>query len=280
MRILRLLCYFMLLLPVGQLAAQAPVEIGVQLYSFREQFKTDVHGTMGKVRDMGFRYVETAGFYGLEVPAFKKLLDSYGLRAVSTGADFAALQDSAQLLSTIQTAKALGAEYVVCFWIPHNGNDFTLADMQKAVTVFNRAGKIIADNGMQLLYHPHGYEFRPHAGGFLLDYLIQNTKPRNLGLEMDIYWIKCPGQDPVNWLRKYPKRWKTMHLKDQQKDTPGDQNGHSDVEWNVTIGTGNQDMPAVMRQARKNKIKYYFIEDESSRSLDQAPKSLAYLRGL
>ncbi len=278
---MRLLLFCFAALFIAPLSAQTPAaEIGVQLYSFREQFKTDVPGTMGKVRDMGFRYVETAGFYDLEVSAFKKMLDNYGLRAVSTGADFGTLEDSIKLQTTIQNAKTLGAEYVVCFWIPHQGDDFTLADMQKAVRVFNKAGKVIADNGMQLLYHPHGYEFRKHESGFLLDYLIQNTKPRNLGLEMDIYWIKCPGQDPVTWLRKYPKRWKTMHLKDQQKGTPGDQNGHSDVEWNVTIGTGNQDMPAVMRQARKNKIKYYFIEDESSRSFEQAPKSLAYLKGL
>lgn len=91
---------------------------------------------------------------------------------------------------------------------------------------------------------------------------------------MDIYWIKNPGQDPAAWLRKYPKRWKTMHIKDQKKGTPGSQSGHSDVEWNVVVGTGNQDMPAVMLEAKKAGVKYYSIEDESSRSMEQVPGSV------
>ena len=82
------------------------------------------------------------------------------------------------------------------------------------------------------------------------------------------------------WLRKYPKRWKALHVKDQLKGTPGNPNGKTDVEWNVVVGTGNQDMPAVMQAARKIGIKYYFIEDESSRSVEQVPVSIKYLTPL
>jgi sugar phosphate isomerase/epimerase len=260
-------------------APQGP-QFGVQLYSFRNQMEKDVPGTLKKVREMGFRYVETAGFYGMEVAEFKKLLDQNGLKATGTSADWEDLLDSAKLQKVIRNAKILGAPTVVCFWIPHKGNDFTIEDTKKAVEVFGKAGKVLADNKLSFLYHAHGFEFRPHGDGFLFDYLVQNTDARHVNFEMDIYWIKNPDQDPVFWLKKYPTRWKAMHLKDKEKGRPGNQNGQTDVEWNVTLGAGDQDMPAVMRQARKNNIRYYYIEDESSRSLDQAPKSLGYLKSL
>lgn len=259
------------------LSAQLPDALGVQLYSFREQLKTDVPGTLQKVKNMVFRTVETSVFKDMSAADAKKLLDQYGLKAVSTGADFNELSDPEKLAAVIQNAKALGSEFVVCYWIPHQGDDFTIDDVKKAVTVFNAAGKTLKKNKLKLLYHPHGFEFRPYGDGVLFDYLVQNTRSRYFNFEMDIYWIKSPGQDPAAWLRKYPKRWKTMHMKDQKKDTPGDQNGHSDVEWNVVVGAGNQDMPAVMREAQKIGIRYYFIEDESSRSIEQVPKSAEYL---
>jgi sugar phosphate isomerase/epimerase len=278
MRFFLLLTLFCLNLHVISAQKRLHPAIGVQLYSFRDQFKTDVPGTMKKVQAMGLQTVETAGFYGMSVPEFKKMLEMHGLKAAGTGADFEALEDTQKLKTTAAEAKMLGATFVTCFWIPHQEGDFTLAEAQRAVTAFNTAGAYLKSQGLHLLYHPHGYEFRKAPnGGYLLDYLIQQTNPKFVNFEMDIYWIKCPGQDPVEWLKKYPKRWKTLHVKDQKKGTPGDMNGRTDVEWNVTVGTGTQDMPLVMRQAKKNKIKYYFIEDESSRSLEQVPQSAQFL---
>ena len=71
-----------------------------------------------------------------------------------------------------------------------------------------------------------------------------------------------------------------MHLKDRKPGTPGNQNGQADVETNVILGTGDVNIEAVMKQAKKSRIKHYFIEDESSRSMEQVPRSLAYLNFL
>jgi sugar phosphate isomerase/epimerase len=230
------------------------------------------------VKEMGFESVEGGVFHNMTAAESKKLLDEIGLKAVSSGASFSELGDPTKLSTIIQNAKGLGSEFVMCAWIDHKGDEFTIDDAKKAVTVFNIAGKVLRKAGLKLLYHPHGFEFRTYEGGFLLDYIIKNTNSKDVNYEMDIYWIKNPGQDPVAWMKKYPTRWKTMHMKDQKKGTPGDQNGHSDVEWNVIVGEGNQDMPAVMAEAKKIGIKYYFIEDESSRSVEQTPKSAAYLK--
>jgi sugar phosphate isomerase/epimerase len=260
------------------IVSQAQTPIGIELYSFRNEFKTDVEGVLKKISDMGFREVEGGSTYGLSVDSFNTLLKKYNLTTISIGADFKELETNPQAVA--DKAKALGAKYVVCFWIPHNGTEFTLDDAKKAVDVFNSAGKVLKQNGISFCYHPHGYEFRPYQQSTLFDYMMKNMKPKYANFQMDVFWIKHPGQDPVALLKKYRKRFLLMHLKDRKPGTPGNQNGQADVETNVVLGTGDVNIAAIMEAAKKSRIQHYFIEDESSRSLEQVPRSLAYLNFL
>lgn len=253
-------------------------EIGVELYSFRNQFTKDVPGTLAKISAMGIKEIEGGGTYGMPVEDFKKLLQQNNLKMVAVAADFNQLATNPQ--AAVEQAKLFGARYVVCFWIPHNGDDFTIDDTRKAVEVFNAAGKVMKENGLTLCYHPHGYEFRPYENGTLFDYLANNLNPEYCNFEMDVFWIKHPGQDPVALLKKYPKRFLLMHLKDRKHGTEGNQFGRVDVETNVVLGTGDVGIAEIMKEAKKAGVKHYFIEDESSRSLEQVPQSLAYLKKL
>lgn len=253
-------------------------KVALQLYSFRAQFAKDVPGTMAKVQAMGINYVELAGTYGLSVPDFLKLLQKHNLTPIGTGVDFDMLEKNPQ--QAVDDAKTLGVKYVVCFWIPHKGNEFTIEDINKAVMVFNKAGKLLKDNGFSFCYHPHGYEFRPYGNGMLFDELAKNLNPRYVNFEMDTYWIKHPGQDPVALLQKYPKRFPLLHVKDRQIGTVGNQNGQTDVETNVVLGTGDVGLPAIMKEAAKIGVEYAIIEDESSRSEAQVPLSIAFLKGV
>src|SRR5205809_3720700 len=253
-------------------------EIGLELYSLREQFKTDVAGTLAKIKSWNIKEIEGGGTYGLPLDEYKKLLEQNNLKMVSVGVDFDALAKNPQ--AAIDEAKAFGAEYIVCFWISHNGNEFTIDDIKKAVDVFNTAGKIIHENGLSFCYHPHGYEFRPYDGGTLFDYLVKNTDPKYLNFEMDVFWVKHPGQDPVALLEKYPKRFLLLHLKDRKPGTEGNQNGKADDESNVVLGQGDVNIAAIMKAAKKIGIKHYLIEDESPSSVEQIPESLKYLEQL
>jgi sugar phosphate isomerase/epimerase len=253
-------------------------EIGLQLYSLRNEMKTDVPGSLAKVKEWGIRNIEGGGTNGMELEAYKKLLKENNLKVVSVGADFNDLKTNPQ--KAVDNAKTFGAKYVVCFWIPHDGDNFTLENMKEAVDVFSKAGKVLHENGLSLCYHPHGYEFRPHEGETLFDYLVKNTDPKYFNLEMDVFWIKHPGQDPVALLNKYPNRFLLMHLKDRKPGTPGNEFGRADVESNVVLGTGDVGIAEVMKAGKKAGVKYYFIEDESSRSVQQIPESLKFLRSL
>jgi sugar phosphate isomerase/epimerase len=273
----RLAIVLLVLLPANISAARSQ-EIGAQLYSFRNQIPQDIPGTLQQIRAMGIREIEGGGSYGLPMADYKAMLDKMGFDMVSIGADFDQLQKD--LPAVIREAKAFGARYVVCFWIPHKGDDFTIEDARKAVEVFNAAGKTLKENGLSLCYHPHGYEFRPYENGTLFDFLAAGLNPAWVNFEMDVFWIKHPGQDPVALLKKYPGRFLLMHLKDRAKGTPGNDGGHADVETNVVLGTGDVGIEAIMKQARVSGVKHFFIEDESSRSMDQVPKSIAFLKSL
>jgi sugar phosphate isomerase/epimerase len=136
----------------------------------------------------------------------------------------------------------------------------------------------LAKHGLKFFYHVHGYEFQPHGQGTLLDLLISETNPKWVSYEMDIFWVVFPGQDPVKLFEKYGHRWELVHLKDMRKGTPtGALTGSTDVTNDVALGTGQMDMPAILRAAKKAGVKWYFIEDESPTVEQQLPVSLRFL---
>jgi sugar phosphate isomerase/epimerase len=252
--------------------------IGLQLYSLRNQMPKDVAGTLALIKSWGITELEGGETYSLPIEEFKKLCSSNGFKMISVGADFTDLESNIQKVA--DKAKTFGAKYVVCFWIPHQGNDFTFADMEKAGKVFSNAGQALSKQGLRLCYHPHGYEFRPHKGGTLFDYLVKKTDARFFNFEMDVFWVKQAGISPASLLAKHPTRFLLMHLKDRQQGTPDSNDGHADVETNVVLGLGDVDIAAVMKEARKAGVKHFFIEDESSKSIQQIPQSFKYLQML
>lgn len=252
--------------------------IAIQTYSFRNYFPKDVPGTLDRLKNMGITEIEGDG--GRIPPAeFRKMCKERGITIPSTGAGFKQLEDDP--LSIAVKAKALGSKYVMCAWVPHeNSGNFSLDDAKKAVQVFNSAGKVLKEQGITFTYHAHGYEFQPYGDGTLMDYIIENTNPEYVGFEMDIFWVHFGGGDCVSLLKKYGDRWKLMHLKDMKKGIAKDLTGHTDVEYNVPLGTGELDMVNILKEGKKIGIAHYFIEDESSVVVTQVPKSIAYLRSL
>ncbi|HEY3914490.1 MAG TPA: sugar phosphate isomerase/epimerase [Verrucomicrobiae bacterium] len=253
-------------------------EVGIQLYSVRKQLQKDVPGTLDEVRGWGIKYVELAGDYGLGPEKFKAELDEHHLVPISGHFGFEQWEKDPD--AVLREAKTLGLKYVGCAWIPHKG-DFDEATCRHAIEVFNRAGELAAEQHMQFFYHTHGYEFQPHGDGTLFDFLVENTDRKNVKFEMDIFWVAHAGQDPVKLLAKYPKRFVLMHLKDMKNGTKtGLLTGSSDVNNDVTLGVGQLDIAAIIHEARRIGVKYYFIEDESDTSEKQIPESLRYLQDL
>ncbi|MEO8860226.1 MAG: sugar phosphate isomerase/epimerase [Ginsengibacter sp.] len=250
--------------------------LGVEAYTFRKSFPINIAKTLDTIQMMGFTEMEGGG-EGMDPAAFKKLCNDRGINITSYGTDFGNLIKSPD--SAAHIAKELGAEFLMCAWIPHKGA-FTIDDAKNAVDVFNKAGKVLKDSGITFCYHAHGYEFQPYENGTLLDYLIKNTNPEYVSFEMDIFWIQFGGGDPVSLLKKYGNRWKLLHLKDMRKGTVKNLTGGTSVENDVSLGTGEIDIPNILRESKKIGIQHYYIEDESNFVNEHVPQSIAYLKSL
>ncbi len=253
-------------------------KLGMVSYTYRKQFEKDVPSTLDIIKGLGITDIEFSNLFGKTAQQLRSMLDEKGLKCSSFGVSYQDL--TGKTAEVAQNAKTLGAEYVRVAGIPHS-KTMTFDEMQKAVDDFNRVGKILKEQyGLTFLYHNHGFEFQPYKNGTLYDYLVTQTNPKYVSLELDILWAFFPGQDPAALLNKYGKRYKALHIKDLKKGVQGDLSGGTSPENDVALGTGQIDIPAVIKAAQKAKVKHYYIEDESTNIFTQVPQSIAYVKGL
>lgn len=248
--------------------------LAVQLWSFRDDFKKDVPGTLKRVRELGFTNVELAGTYGMSAQRFRAELDKAGLKAVSMHIELKTARD--KIDEVIRDAKVFGLRDVGVPWI---NSPFTKSDCLSAIEVFNRAGKKLSAAGLRFFYHLHGYEFVPNEGesGTLFDLLLAKTDPRFVHIQLDTYHAAFPGQDPAMLLQKYPGRFLSLHLKDLRRDAVGDHSGDFREQDAVPIGQGKINWPEVLRASRKEGIRRYIVEDETAAVWQNIQISLKYL---
>ncbi|MFT6795789.1 MAG: sugar phosphate isomerase/epimerase [Maribacter sp.] len=251
-------------------------ELGLQLYSLRNQFKTDVPGTLDLIESWGITNIEGGDSYGVPLVDFKKMLKDRGLTMRSIQGEYMDLKNDVE--KVIKDAKNYDVSYVMCAWIDHEGGKFDFEKAKEATEVFNKAGKRLQEEGITLVYHAHGYEFKNYEDGSLFDYMAKNAE--HFGFEMDVYWVQHGGGNPMVLLNKYSDKFKLMHLKDMEHGMVGNVSGHSDVETNVTLGTGQIDMDGLIKRAKELGIEYMFIEDESTRVVEQIPKHLEFWKSL
>lgn len=268
-KIIFLSLFFVPILP--QLQAQ---EVALQLYSLRNEMKVDPVKYHQLISEWGISALEGGGGYGMSDEEYAKLLADNNLRVIGVGADYAQLTRDIQPI--IDQAKKYGAKYATCYWIPHAEGPISIDEIKIATALFNAVGEDLSKEGITFLYHPHGYEFAKDGKGVVMDYMLKNAK--NFAFNMDVFWVKMGGGDPLKIMKKYPGKFPMLHLKDRKIGTPGSKDGHGDVETNVVLGTGDIDIAGLIKEAKKQGTVYLSIEDESSRSVSQIPLSVAFIK--
>lgn len=251
---------------------------GMVSFTYREQFAKDVPGTLDTIRALGIRDMEFSNLFGRTAADLRRLLDERGMVCSSFGVSYGDLVNRTDEVA--QNARTLGAQFVRVATIPRQG-PFTLELARKAVADFNRCGKKLREqSGLTFCYHNHGFEFVPHGDGTLFDVLVRETDPADVSFELDILWAHFPGANPAQLLEKYGSRFKLMHLKDLKRGVKGDLSGSTPKENDVALGTGQLDLPAILRAAKKAGVQHYYIEDESPSIATQVPQTIAYLKNL
>ncbi len=262
-------------------------KLGMVSYTYRNSFSKDVGATLDTIKALGITNIEFSNLFKRTAKEIRALLDERGMKCTSFGVGYPDLENKITEVGT--NAKTLGAEFVRVAWVPHTG-DFTLETAKKTVADFNKFGKTLQDNyGLTFCYHNHGYEFQPvpaevasevkgGAEKTLFDYIVQKTDPKYVSFEMDILWTFFPGQNPATILKRYPTRFKLMHVKDLRKGIEGNMSGGTPVQNDVALGTGQLNLSEILKAADTSSIKYYYIEDESPSISTQVPVSIAFLR--
>ena len=275
-------------IPGSALAQRKLGPIGLQLYSVRDLMKADFNGTLQKIADIGFREVEFAGLFERTPKDVRALLDKIGLKAPASHVDWATVEN--KLPETLETARVLGHQFII---VPYVGEaERKQPDIwKKAADLFNKAGKESQKAGIQFAYHQHGFEFVPSAalGGKLpYDYLLENTDPALVKMELDICWTVAAEQDPVAYFNKHPGRFPLVHVKDWLKNGKEASayagalgQGTKFTGQMANVGSGSIDWKRIFAEADKGGLKHFIVEHDNPKSpLDDLGASYAYLRKL
>lgn len=253
--------------------------LGVQLWSFREKAESDPLGVFEMTHDMGFTHVETAGLYGMSADSFSQAIKDAGLKVTSMHVSYDAIKNDVE--TVIADAKAMGVQYVGIAWYPHEAGNFTEETARQAIADFNEFGQTFKDAGLTFFYHNHGYEPSAYGDGTLLDLIIDETDPELVVFEMDVLWTWLPNVDPVALIERHPGRFKLMHIKDMKQGLErGSLSGGLPAEDKSVIGEGQVDWPALLEAAEKDGFEHFYLEDESTDPIGNAPKSVAYLKSV
>jgi sugar phosphate isomerase/epimerase len=245
-------------------------KIGLQLYTVRRDLEKDFDGTLAQVARVGFREVETAGFFGRSAAEVRASLDRHGLTAPAMHVN---LEDLGQQLpKTLQAGRALGVRYVVCAWLEPEVRK-TLDDYRRHAETFNRAGEEAKKAGLQFGFHCHDFEFAPIDGVVPYDLLLKDTDAALVQMEMDLYWITKAGADPLHYFKQHPGRFPLVHVKDMD-DTP--EKGFTEV------GKGVVDFRRIFAQSKLGAIRHYFVEQDETKGpvFESVRESYRYLESL
>lgn len=226
-----------------------------------KELKGDWKSVLRQTASYGFTEIETGNFMGDSAESFLDYLDSIGMNLPVGGFEFKAEEDD--LKNSMKLLKNLKVKYAVVYWPWYTGGPFSPEDCKKSATRLNYLGKVCADNGLILCWHNHNKEFLKMENVLPFDYLMNNTDNNLVFCELDLYWVKKGGADPLEVMKKYPGRFPVLHVKDM---APGEA---QDFEC---PGSGIIDFPSLFREADLQGIKHYFVER------DNVPDGLACLK--
>ncbi len=211
-------------------AAKASIPVGVQLYSVRADCAKDLPGTVAKVAEMGYEGVEFAGYYDNTAKDLRKLLDDNGLKCCGTHTAMDTLS-KANLQATIEYNQTLGNKYLICPWLKPAETDPKQAWLQHAER-FNEVAEVIKPLGMYVGYHCHAHDFHALDGGEIPWEILFDNTADNVVMQIDTGNCIDGGGDPIAYLKKYPKRSLTVHLKEHSATNKDAILGEGDVPWN------------------------------------------------
>ncbi len=264
-----------------QAAFKKPLPIGLQLYTLRDIIGKDIGKIIPQLAKMGYSEVETFAYYkqsffGWKTADFAKLLADNGLKAPSGHYEFAQYflqKGDRQVAEAIEASAILGSHYITVPWLDPPVRK-TLDQYKKIAELLNKAGEMAAKSGIKVAYHNHEFEFKKMGDRTGYDIMLQETDPKLVDFELDLYWLLYSGYDPVSFIKAHPKRFALWHLKDMSLQNKN---------WNTEIGLGKLPVKDLFKIAKTSGLKHCFVEQETNyqpNELESVRKSAAFIKKL
>jgi sugar phosphate isomerase/epimerase len=246
--------------------SQNKKKIGLQLYTLRDKIQESLPNTLEQVASIGYVWMEGYGYengkiLGVSPQEFKQLIEDNGLELPSMHAvteltssgGKSAIMDA--MRKTAEDVKTTGAQYLIYAYLQESERQ-SMDDYKRHAENFNEFGQICKDAGLQFGYHNHDFEFIEFNGQIPYFYLLENTDQDLVKFETDLYWITKAGHDPVEIFNKYSGRFPLWHVKDME---PGEE------QFFAEVGQGKIDFARIFEQENTAGMKYFFVEQDSSR---------------
>ena len=251
--------------------AFAKKPIGLQLYSLRKDMGENPKETLQKVANMGYKHLETASYrdgkvYGMDPLEFKSYVENLGMKLQSAhvGGPQYDPNKQAEIMEfwkkAVEDHRAMGAKYIIK---PSMPIPKTLQELQVWCDYYNAVGQVAKDGGLMFGFHNHAREFEPIEGKIMMDYMIENTDPKLVCFELDVYWSQKGGHPAVDYLKKHAGRFPVLHIKDEEE-----------------IGaSGTIDFKPIFEAAYKQGMKDFYVEVEryNFEPVESVHKSFDYL---
>ncbi len=250
--------------------------IGIQLYTFRNQLKENFEDTIKAIADMGYQELEA--FSGVDLAKLDPIAKVEGLKISSTHIPADQL-DNISLL--IEQAHRFGIDYLVFPYLSREKRA-TLDQFRVLADQLNQAGEACQKAGIQLCYHNHSFEFGSIEGTIPMDLLKKELEPDLVKFELDVFWLSVAGLNPAKYIKEMKGRVKLLHLKDKAADTiqTFDEGEIKPANFQA-LGQGSLAIAAILKAAKKSGVARCFVEqDHSPDPLATTRQSLEYLKKL
>jgi sugar phosphate isomerase/epimerase len=236
------------------------IPIALQLYSVRDQCRRDLPGVLAAIGRMGYKGVEFAGSHGYSAPELRKFLNDNGLIACGAHKSLRAMKGD-RLAATIEFCQTLGIRFIL---VPSMLN-FTRGQWIRKAAFFNELAAKLRPRDLAIGYHAHAHDFRILGGETAWDIFFSHTQQEVI-MQLDTGNCRDARVDPVEVLKKYPGRTRTIHVKAR--------GGRESI-----IGSDDTDWKAVFEWCEgPGKTEWYVVE--FAKSLDPIQTARQQLEAL
>jgi sugar phosphate isomerase/epimerase len=239
----------------AQAANTTKIPIGLELYTLREECKTDLPGMLVAVSKIGYKGVEFAGYHGHSAKELRKMLDDNGLVACGTHTPYESVLAN-KLEETIEFNQIIGNRFLIVPWMTAE----TKADWLAKANLFNELTEKVKSHRMSVGYHSHAHDFKMFEGESSWDIFAKNTVA-DVILQLDTSNCRDGGADPVAVLKKTPGRVRSIHIKPHGAG-PEAVIGEDKIDWKEVFAFCEG----------KGKTQWYVVEHETSKNPLQTVK--------